>query len=458
MPIDTKNPTYSNNLSKWTLVRDCVSGAKQVRSKGVVYLPNPDQKNDIDNNSVRYKDFKKRAQFLNVTARTRNSMVGMAFRRPPVVDVTGIEYIINNATGSGTTLEQLGKVVTGDLLEVGRIGLLVDYPESEPNLSKEQVTALGFTSSIKVYTAENIINWKTSIVGGQSVLSLVVLMEEYDVNEDEFDQSKLIQYRKLCLIDGVYNVIVYRDDLIHSVAQPRANGQTLNQIPFIIAGTYSNDPAVDDAALYDIAEINIGHYVNSASYEEGIDLHGQPMLHIDSGTMTSTEWSTLNPNGVEVGARRGIVTAGGGSVTLVQAVANGSAAEAMTKKEAQMVSIGARLIEPNGQAETAEASRIKHAGDNSVLANVVQNASEAIQTALGWVNLFMGVTFEPVFQINEDFYDKSIDPQTIVAKIQLFDRGIIGKTDIRGTLRKAGEIERDDEEIEAEAIDQDPTE
>ncbi len=90
------------------------------------------------------------------------------------------------------------------------------------------------------------------------------------------------------------------------------------------------------------------------------------------------------------------------------------------------------------------------------LANVVQNASEAIQTALGWVNLFMGVTFEPVFQINEDFYDKSIDPQTIVAKIQLFDRGIIGKTDIRDTLRKAGEIEREDEEIDAEAEDQDP--
>jgi hypothetical protein len=70
----------------------------------------------------------------------------------------------------------------------------------------------------------------------------------------------------------------------------------------------------------------------------------------------------------------------------------------------------------------------------------------------------MGVTFEPVFQINEDFYDKSIDAQTMIAKIQLFDRGIIGKTDLRTTLRKAGEVEREDEEIEAEAIDQDPTE
>ncbi len=126
----------------------------------------------------------------------------------------------------------------------------------------------------------------------------------------------------------------------------------------------------------------------------------------------------------------------------------------MKKKEKQMVSIGARLIEPGGQAETAEAARIKHAGDNRVLANVVQNASEGIQKALTYVNLFMGVNFEPVFSINEDFYDKSVDPQTMVAKIQLFDRGIIGKTDIRATLRKAGEIEREDAEIDDEADDQ----
>jgi hypothetical protein len=458
MPIDTQNPTYTENLSKWTLVRDCVDGAKQIRKKGVVYLPNPES-NDPLNLSIRYKHFKKRAQFLNVTARTRNAMVGMAFRRPPEVDVTGIEYIIKNATGSGTTLEQLGKIVVGDLLECGRIGLLVDYPQAEPNLSKETVRALGLISTIKTYTAENIINWKTEVIGGRSVLSLVVLMEHYNTNDDEFDQGTAIQYRKLCLIDGVYYQAIYRDNVLYDGPTPqRANGQLLDQITFIIPGTYSNDPEVDDAALYDIAEINIGHYINSASYEEGIDIHGQPMLHIDIGSTSATEWDKLNPNGIEVGARRGIVTSGGGSAQLLQAVANSAASEAMTKKEAQMVSIGARLIEPGGQAETAEAARIKHAGDNSVLANVVQNASEAIQTALGWVNLFMGVTFEPVFTINEDFYDKSVDPQTMIAKIQLFDRGIIGKTDIRATLRKAGEIDREDEDIDDEALDQDPTE
>ena len=455
MPIDTENKTYSDSLSKWVLVRDCVSGAKQVRKKGVLYLPNPEN-DDPKNISKRYEDFKKRAQFLNVTARSRNAMVGMAFRKDAEIEVAGIDYIESNATGSGTTLEQLGKIVVGDLLVCGRIGLLVNYPESQPNLSKEQVNRLGFKASVKVYTAENCINWKTSIIGGQNVLSLVVLREEYTLDEDDYDQETKVQYRKLCLIDGVYSSYIERDNImVGDIVQPRANGKLLTEIPFIFAGTYSNDPAVDDAALYDIAEINIGHYINSASYEEGIDLHGQPMLHIDTGTMSGTEFEALNPNGIEVGARRGIATTGGGSASLLQAAANGAAFEAMKQKEAQMVSIGARLIEAGGQAETAEAARIKHAGDNSVLSNIVQNASAAITTCLGWVNLFMGNTVEPVFIINDDFYDKGVDPQVMIAKIQLFDRNIIAKKDIREALRRAGEVDRTDEEIEADVDDSD---
>jgi hypothetical protein len=118
-----------------------------------------------------------------------------------------------------------------------------------------------------------------------------------------------------------------------------------------------------------------------------------------------------------------------------------------------MVSIGARMIEAGGQAETAEAARIKHAGDNSVLTNIVQNASSAIQTALEWVAMFMGVNTTPVFIINDDFYDKSIDAQMLMAKIQLLDRAVISKTDLRASLRKAGEIERSDEDIDGDAED-----
>jgi len=123
----------------------------------------------------------------------------------------------------------------------------------------------------------------------------------------------------------------------------------------------------------------------------------------------------------------------------------------MVMKEQQMVSIGARMIESGGQAETAEAARIKHAGDNSVLTNIVQNASDAIQLSLKWVAMFMGVSIEPSYDINDDFYDKSVNAQLLMAKIQLLDRGVLAADDIRDSLRKSGEIERDDDEIVADA-------
>ena len=457
MAIDTHHPDYSDSLSKWTLVRKCVAGAKAVRQAGTLFLPNPEPaEQDL---TKRYNPYKERAQFVNVTGRTRNAMVGMAFRRSPEMDITGIEYLEDNANGAGVTLDQLGKLLIGDLLEVGRMGLLADYPVAEQGLSKEQISASGFRASIKIYTAESIINWKTIDVGGETILSLVVLLEDYQVNADEYDQSTEIQHRVLKLVDGKYTVEVYRDNQLYGEPQqPKANGAFLTRIPLIIAGTYSNDPDVDAAALYDIAEINIGHYRNSADYEEGIFLNGQPMLHIDVGTMSATEFDKLNPNGIEVGARRGIATTGGGTAALLQAASNSAAHEAMKHKEDQMISIGARMIESGGQAETAEAARIKHAGDNSVLTNIVQNASEAIEVALGWVGMFMGVNSEPTFVINDDFYDKSIDPQTLMAKIQLLDRGVIAKTDLRLTLRKAGEIEREDDEIDADAESTSPIE
>ena len=449
MPIDTENPQYSECLPKWTLVRKCVSGAKSVREAGTLFLPDPDG-NELDKDK-RYNPYKKRAQFLNVTARTRNAMVGMAFRRPPEFLLSGIDYIEKNANGSGTNLEQLAKIVVGDLLEVGRIGLLADYPASEQNMSKEQVNRLGLKSTIKVYTAENIINWKTSVINGDIVLSLVTLLEKYDIEDDVYSQDQEDQYRILKLEDGIYTQEVWRSDTMISSFQPRANGKLLNYIPIVIAGTYSNDPDVDDAALYDIAEINIGHYRNSADYEEGIFLHGQPMLHIDTGNTSAVEFEALNPNGIEVGARRGIATSGGGSASLLQASSNGAAFEAMKMKEDQMVSIGARMIESGGQAETAEAARIKHAGDNSVLTNIVQNASSAIELSLSWVANFMGVAIVPEYKINDDFYDKTINSQMLMAKIQLLDRGVIAADDIRDSLRKSGEIEREDDEIVADA-------
>ena len=458
MPVDSQHHQYTYSLKKWKLVRDCMAGAYAVRLAGEDYLPNP---NSSGGDSInRYKNYVQRAIFTNVIKPTNDAMVGMAFRKAPRAELPAqLDYILSNATGDGVTLEQLAKNTIANLLQTGRYGLLTDYPSVDEGLSADQVTRLNVQANIKAYLAESIINWQTEPVGGVDTLTMVVLKEDYTNYLDQFQYESATQYRVLSLIDGLYTITIFRDDKAVSVLEPRdSNGSRLKEIPFVMAGAYSNDPAVDDACLYDIAEINIGHYRNSADKEEGLFLHGQPMLHLDIGDTNTNEWKELNPNGVEVGARRGLITSGGGSATLLQTTANDAVSQEMQEKLKEMVAIGARLVDQGGQAETATAAMLRHASTNSVLTNVVQNASSAIEKSLDWVGLFMGSNGAAIYQINDDFYDKSLDATQVMAAIQLYDRGVIAKQDLQENARNTGMIDptRTNEDIDADSEDTSP--
>ncbi len=70
----------------------------------------------------------------------------------------------------------------------------------------------------------------------------------------------------------------------------------------------------------------------------------------------------------------------------------------------------------------------------------------------------MGGTGDTEITINTEFYDASIDPQMVIALIQLNDRGLIAPKDLRGNLRSGGLIkdDRSDEDIESEAEEVSP--
>jgi len=149
---------------------------------------------------------------------------------------------------------------------------------------------------------------------------------------------------------------------------------------------------------------------------------------------------------------------------LLQANENTLPSKGMEMKERQIVQIGARLITDAGGAETAEAARIRYAGQNSKLGNIVNNVEEALEKALFFAYLFMAPPVDNYeeagieVEINKEFYEKTIDPQTVMADIALLDRGVIAKTDVRDSLRKAGKLNRPDDEIEGEAESTSPLE
>tara|TARA_R110000803_G_scaffold136385_2_gene203336 strand:+ start:592 stop:1989 length:1398 start_codon:yes stop_codon:yes gene_type:complete len=448
MTVEDKNPQYETYLPVWQKTRDSVRGSVAVKDKRQVYLPVPDSESSdgrIGVESLRYQQYLKRALFTNFTGRTKNALVGAAFRKMPVLEIpVALDYLLDDATGDGLGLVQMAKDELSNLLETGRAFLLVDYPQAEDGMSAEDVTALDLKASIVPYEAEQVINWRTEAVRGRKLLTLCVIAEQYKSGGDEFAHDTEAQHRVLRLREDGYTQQLYREGLPYTdeFYPRRADGSVWDVIPAVFVGSKNNDASVDDAPLSDIADVNIAHYRNSADYEESCFLTGQPTLFI-THSLSMEQWQEYNPNGIKLGSRAGHVLGEAGSATLVQADPNNLVLEAMRAKENAMIAIGARIVTDRGGNETAEGARIRFASENSVLGDIVHNLSQAIEQCLSWCGEFMGTGDLAEFEINREFYDKSVDPQLLMSMVTLLDRQIISNQDIFDRLKAGGIIDAD---------------
>lgn len=446
------HPLYEANKNKWKLGRDTCAGQDAVKAATIDYLPDfvPSQGQE------RYNAYLARAIYSNYTGRTKERLIGSIFRKPPEIDLpTQLEYMIEDCTGNGLSLEQFAKMVCQDIFETGRAGILVDYPLNEnENPSIEQVKKLNLVPRLSIYKSESVYNWRSEWIDGKEFLTQVRIEEIAEKNIDEFTVEFEKQYRVLDLINGVYRQRLFdeKETLIYEIF-PKANGKTLDYIPFFFIGVDNNASTVDIAPLYDLAIINIGHYRNSADYEEALHVHGQGTLFISSDLSTE-QFKMANPNGIIVGSRAGHFLGPNGKAELIQMEANSAALEAMKAKEEQMSAFGANLYEFSGQNQTAEEARIKATSESSTLNVIVSNISEAIKNALITAAKFVGVEdYNIVFNLNTEFFPIEATMSDINGMVGLVEKGIIGLTDLRDKLRKTEVInpDRTDDDLDADA-------
>lgn len=449
--VSNIHPEYAAYRTTWKLTRDAAAGQVAIKAGGKDYLPG-----FVPDNEERYKQYMLRAFYMNVTGRTKNSMVGMIFRKPPQYKLPSqIEALLENIDGAGQSLEQLAKEAANNVLEAGRHVFLVDYPQATPGMSREEESRLGLRPTIASYPAESLINWRFEGVKGKQVLTLAVLLESVEKPEsDEFSHDYEKKYRVLRLRDGVYTQQMYDDN-----GQPEgeeymplmAGGAPFDHIPLHIAGAEDNKPSVDMPPLYDVAIVNIAHYQTTADHRENLFIHGQVTLGISS-ELGWQEFKDANPDGVTVGARTGHFLGKGGAFHTATAPESNSLRGALTDLEAQMVSLGARLVQSGGQAETAEAARINASAEASVLDVMTNNLSEALEASLEDVARFMGIDQAGVeYRLNTDFWETGLDPAALGAVIQARQQGIIGPIDALHMIR-TGRIQlredRTDEQIQ----------
>lgn len=455
--VDYVLPEVEDAQPLWQVVRDCLAGQQKVKKGREKYVPKPNAGDTSTENSLRYDAYLSRGVFMNFTDRTLSGMVGAVFGKDAVATLPEELMVMHkNVDGSAVTMDQQAKQVLSDVISVGRCGLLTDYPARERPATRLEVQEGKVRPTIQFYFAEQIINWRYTLVDSIRVLSLVVLREKYTVEDDGFKEERDDQYRVLRLEDGKYTVTLYRKDKTGisqygvKMIPKQADKKPFDYIPFEFVGSDNNDGGIDSCPLLDLANLNIAHFRNSCDFEEMVFMLGQPTPVI---TGLSQEWVDKVLNGqVILGSQRALMLPEDCEAYYLQIDESQLALSAMEHKERQAVALGARLVQSAQVQRTAKEAGMEEASEQSLLLSSAKNVNSAYQRALRSAALFAGakITDDIGYWLNTDFDILRLDSAGRAQLLNEWQRGAVTFSEYRSVLRRAGVATLEDEEAQEE--------
>lgn len=469
-PVGPANP---NNLvmrwrNTWKKCRDVVAGEEAVKDASTTYLPKMPRMTDSE-----YDAYKTRALFYGASHRTIQGLLGSLLRKPPVVRTesdktkTKLHELLRNITQTRVDLAGFARDVVNEILTVGRVGVLVDMPPIGSKLTDPQPYA-------RIYTTENIISWREHFEGGVPVLDQVMLVELLmPPSPDGFGIEFVIQYRELVLNeDGTYVQRVWtvegpKDEdseatyrMIEEIT-PLYRGKPLGHLPFYFCGTSHTRPEIEQPPLLDLFNVNLSHYRSSADLEHGRHYTALPTPVVegvdtadDAGVPPSLEIGSSTAWLLPVGAKAHMLEFNGQGLKHLE--------NALIEKATLMTSLGARMLEPDKRAsETAEALRLRQAGDIASLntmADTISSVLTQVVRLIAWWGGVVDVSDDEtiVVQLDKDYFESRLSPSMLTALVAAWQGGALGFTDLYSNLVRGEAIEasRTFDEVKAEVTEE----
>ena len=459
MSIKYRRPELVALKPLYKQIRDVLKGPKAVKDAGIEYLPMPNTEKDDKANKARYLTYKQRAQFYNACARTLDGLVGQIFYRDPVMELPAIlEPLIESVDGGELSLYQQSKESSGVTLSLGHGCLLTDYPETARAATRKEMMDGRVRATITLYYPEQIINWRWSTLGAKKFLSLLVLEETYDKEDDGYEAEKGTQWREFRIeaeegMSPRLHCMVWREGdqgfiKVQDFYPRKGNGQPWDIIPVSFMGAVNNDPIPDRPPFEDMSHINIGHYRNSADYEESCFMVGQPTPW--AAGLTESWVKEVWEGELRLGSSAVVPLPEGGSFGLAQAAPNTMPKEAMEIKERQMVALGAKLVEQSQVQRTATEAGQENVVESSVLSTVAQNVSSAYRKAIGFALEYMNSSDKFEFELNTDFEIARMSAQERQQLLTEWQGGGITWEEYRWNLKRSGVAYEDDKKAKTQ--------
>ena len=394
MPINTHYNGYDLAVKKSTLVRDFAEGEFSVKAKEEVYLPALGGQ-DVDD----YNAYLERGYLVPAVEPTALAIIGAIMRIDPVFDPTGsINYLLEDFDGEGNSATNFVEGIIKQLLYAGSAGYLIEYTDK---------------AIVKEYTKESIINVSPDYI---------VLMQEYQEQDkkDKFLQHTKKEYLELTYdeygnyIQNIWRQAKGKEFAIVETITPTNRGQSLTRIPFVFSNALSSDPV-----LLHLSNINHKQYMQSTDESHGLHWTALPTGFI-FGELTDSK------------GRKKQITVGAGSfnhiddsdakVQLLEFTGAGLGAlrASINEKIENMASIGATMLtDSSGGVRSAKTATIEASSQTATLSTIANTVDSVMSNILEILAEWMSASVPP-FEINRDFIDSKLDPQSLLAYLKVY--------------------------------------
>ena len=456
--VDARHPDLYPFLGQYKVIHDCLRGELYIKSLGAEYLPPPDAFKNEAGDSSRYADYKTRASFLGVTARTLRATVGKLFSKGPSLTLPALlDPMIENANGYKLSVFQLLEQSLASVFAYGRAGLYVDFLNTKDRpLSSADRREISPT--LNLVQGYDIINWR--IDRDLRKLVMLVIREDYE-EYDAFWVTKRDQYRVFRLSNGLLMIDIWRKDqqsgqfYVYKTYFPKDYaGEPWTEIPFALMGAIDNDWTLDDPPLYSIASLDLQLLRNSADLEESAFIAGQPTFVLSG--VDEKFMHDLLKTGLRVGGRNLIPVKQGGNASLLQAQANNLILELKREKMDILRAFGATLFVPNQLSadQTATGAVYEALSMHAPLISSSRNVVDAFLKGFRFASRFVGT--EPAedaieITLNSDLLDSALGPMGLTQALQLWQASAITWDEMREQLKIHG-LTKYDPEVALELI------
>lgn len=450
--IATIHPQLKERLYQIYRCRDTIKGTDYVKNGGTLYLPKLG-----DQSQSEYEAYKTRANFLGATERTVSVMVGSLLRKPAETNVPDkLDYLIEDMTGHGESLEDFIRQVSHCLMSTGRVAILLDRITGVPPDDKIYY---------KYFPSDQITDWDVDESPGKPRKLTRVVLEEYFMVREGFRKSLRVRYREYILKNNVCTVTFHEQmgdtnvGMKLSAANLRglqfkkkrrvtlkSRGKPLDYIPvtFVSSGQEDNYEPGKPPVL-DVADINLSHYRTSADLEHGRHWTALPTPYF-TGLDADSE--------ITIGSGKAMIMKDPSSTAgflEFSGVGLKSLEAARKEKEDQMAFLGARMLtDKSNGSENAEVTRINHSGEIAVLTDLARALSRGLTKAFVYAAKWDNAPEDGIFiRINTDYINTYMSSGDLQSLTSAYQAGAISLDTYLARLQR-GEIIPEDVDIDEE--------